>query len=128
MFTIDYKSRLPIYRQLVNRVEQLAARGILAPGSQLPSVRALAVELSINPNTIAKAYSELEARGVVYSITGKGSFIADNTDSLRKETLARLNKKMSRLAEEIYYLGLEKNDFLEICEQSWKKAATKESE
>ena len=52
MFTIDYKSRVPIYRQLVDRVEYLAARGLLSPGSQLPSVRALAVELSINPNTI----------------------------------------------------------------------------
>lgn len=128
MFTIDYKSRIPIYRQLVNRVEQLAARGILAPGSQLPSVRALAVELSINPNTIAKAYSELEARGVVYSVTGKGSFIADNTDSLRRETLARLNKKMHALAEEIYFLGLSKDDFMAICQQSWKKAATEESD
>ena len=59
MFTIDYKSRVPIYRQLVDRVEYLAARGLLSPGSQLPSVRALAVELSINPNTIAKAYSAL---------------------------------------------------------------------
>ena len=99
MFTIDYKSRVPIYRQLVDRVEYLAARGLLSPGSQLPSVRALAVELSINPNTIAKAYSELEAKGVIYSVPGRGSFVSDNTDTLRQETLKRLADKLRALAE-----------------------------
>ena len=119
MFTIDYKSRVPIYRQLVDRVEYLAARGLLSPGSQLPSVRALAVELSINPNTIAKAYSELEAKGVIYSVPGRGSFVSDNTDTLRQETLRAL-------AEEIRSLGMSKGDFIGICEQAWQEAKAKE--
>ena len=122
MFTIDYKSRVPIYRQLVDRVEYLAARGLLSPGSQLPSVRALAVELSINPNTIAKAYSELEAKGVIYSVPGRGSFVSDNTDTLRQETLKRLADKLRALAEEIRSLGMSKGDFIGICEQAWQEA------
>ena len=65
MFSIDYRSRTPIYRQIIDNVENLAARGVLQPDGQLPSVRSLAVELSINPNTIAKAYSELEAKGII---------------------------------------------------------------
>ena len=126
MFTIDYKSRVPIYRQLVDRVEYLAARGLLSPGSQLPSVRALAVELSINPNTIAKAYSELEAKGVIYSVPGRGSFVSDNTDTLRQETLKRLADKLRALAEEIRSLGMSKGDFIGICEQAWQEAKAKE--
>ncbi len=126
MFTIDYKSRVPIYRQLVDRVEYLAARGLLSPGSQLPSVRALAVELSINPNTIAKAYSELEAKGVIYSVPGRGSFVSDNTDTLRQETLKRLADKLRALAEEIRSLGMSKGDFIGICEQAWQEATAKE--
>lgn len=126
MFTIDYKSRVPIYRQLVDRVEYLAARGLLSPGSQLPSVRALAVELSINPNTIAKAYSELEAKGVIYSVPGRGSFVSDNIDSLRQETLARLAQKLRTLAEESRSLGMGKSDFIDICEQAWQEAMAKE--
>lgn len=126
MFTIDYKSRVPIYRQLVDRVEYLAARGLLSPGSQLPSVRALAVELSINPNTIAKAYSELEAKGVIYSVPGRGSFVSDNTDTLRQETLKRLADKLRALAEEIRSLGMSKGDFIGICEQTWQEAKAKE--
>ena len=126
MFTIDYKSRVPIYRQLVDRVEYLAARGLLSPGSQLPSVRALAVELSINPNTIPKAYSELEAKGVIYSVPGRGSFVSDNTDTLRQETLKRLADKLRALAEEIRSLGMSKGDFIGICEQAWQEAKAKE--
>ena len=126
MFTIDYKSRVPIYRQLVDRVEYLAARGLLSPGSQLPSVRALAVELSINPKTIAKAYSELEAKGVIYSVPGRGSFVSENTDTLRQETLKRLADKLRALAEEIRSLGMSKGDFIGICEQAWQEAKAKE--
>ncbi len=123
MFTIDYKSRVPIYRQVVERVEYLAARGLLAPDSQLPSVRALAVELSINPNTIAKAYGELEAKGVIYSVPGRGSFVANNADALRRETLAQAAERLRRLAEELRSLGLDEEDFVRLSRDSWRQAA-----
>ncbi len=76
MFQIDSASRVPIYEQLKHSVIQLAATGVLKPDDQLPPVRALALQLGINPNTVAKAYRELESEGFTYSVAGKGSFIS----------------------------------------------------
>ena len=76
MLTIDLQSRQPIYEQLIYRMSELVALGALAPGEQLPSVRALARDLGINPNTVQKAYQELARRGAICSVAGKGRFIA----------------------------------------------------
>lgn len=77
MFQIDSASRVPIYEQLKTSVIQLALSGVLKPDDRLPPVRALALQLGINPNTVAKAYKMLEAEGYTYSVTGKGSFISE---------------------------------------------------
>lgn len=76
MFTIDKYSRVPIYEQIIEQVEMHIALGDLAPESLLPSVRSLSVELSVNPNTLQKAYAELERRGLCYSVPGNGCFIS----------------------------------------------------
>lgn len=78
MILIDYKDRRPIYEQVVEKLSELMVRGILEQNSQLPSVRSLATELSINPNTIQRAYAELERQGYIYSVKGRGSFVAEN--------------------------------------------------
>ena len=78
MIILDYRDRRPIYEQVISRFQELMLTGALEKDSQLPSVRSLAMELSINPNTIQKAYAELERQGYIYSIKGKGSFVADN--------------------------------------------------
>lgn len=83
MISIDYRDRRSIYEQLVERITSLAASGFLSPGSQLPSVRQLAGELSINPNTIQRAYAELERAGVTYTVKGRGSFVTEDTNLLR---------------------------------------------
>lgn len=93
MITIDYRDRRSIYEQLVERITTLAASGFLSPGSQLPSVRQLAGELSINPNTIQRAYAELERAGVTYTVKGRGSFVTEDTNLLR-------NKMQDELFEE----------------------------
>ena len=77
MFQIDFASRVPIYEQLKTSVIQLALSGVLKPDDQLPPVRALALQLGINPNTVAKAYKMLETEGYTYSVTGKGSLISE---------------------------------------------------
>lgn len=77
MISIDYQSRTPIYEQIVERFQTLILKGILEPDSQMPSVRSLAVKLSINPNTIQKAYALLEQQGYIYSVKGRGNFISD---------------------------------------------------
>ena len=76
MIVIDYHDKRPIYEQIIDRFQMLILNGALEPDSQLPSVRALAVELSINANTIQRAYSELERRGLIYSVKGRGNFVS----------------------------------------------------
>lgn len=75
MFDIDLQSRVPIYEQLYRKIVELAVKGVLPEGAQLPSVRQLAKDLSVNPNTVSKAYQNLEHDGVIYSLAGRGSFI-----------------------------------------------------
>lgn len=79
MITIDYQSKLPLYEQIAERFQTLILKGALPPGGQMPSVRTLAVELAINPNTIQKAFSLLERRGYIYPVKGRGSYVADTT-------------------------------------------------
>ena len=82
MFQIDRFGRQPIYEQLIEQVEQLVASGALRPGDQLPSVRALSQTLSANPNTLQKAYAELERRGITASVPGSGRFISADAPRL----------------------------------------------
>ncbi len=77
MFTIDLQSRIPIYEQLYKKIMSLVMKGVLKKGDQLPSVREMAKTLSVNPNTISKAYNELERDGIIYSLAGRGSFVGD---------------------------------------------------
>lgn len=79
MFVINLKSRVPIYEQLKSKTLELVVAGVLIEGQQMPSVRSLARELGVNPNTIQKAYQEMEREGIIYSVTGKGSFVAADT-------------------------------------------------
>lgn len=82
MFTIDSMSRQPVYEQIIQQLERLVLSGALKPGDQIPSVRSLSLELSINPNTIQKAYSELDGRGVIYAVPGRGCYISENAPIL----------------------------------------------
>ena len=106
MITIDYKDRRPIYEQIVSSIEDLAVRGVLEPDSQLPSVRQLAVELSINPNTIQRAYSQLEKTGVIYSVKGKGNFVAADPKRLREEKMEQILQEMEKLLRQALALGV----------------------
>ena len=76
---LDYQSRIPIYEQIVNNIEKYVAVGILREKSQIPSIRELANNLGINPNTVKKAYDILENKGVIMTISTKGTFISNNT-------------------------------------------------
>ncbi len=91
---VDLKSRKPIYEQIVENVSSLVLRGVLKPNESIPSVRQLASDLGINPNTIHKAYAELERRGIIFSSPGRGSFVSDDlshaADRKRTELLSAL--------------------------------------
>lgn len=103
MIVIDYQNRKPIYEQIVERFQTLIITGAMSPDSQMPSVRSLAVDLSINPNTIQKAYSVLEQEGYIYPVKGRGNFVSGNSElKARKQeaffaSLERLLKKGKEL-------------------------------
>lgn len=106
MIRIDYTDAAPIYEQIVSRYKNLIVKGALVPNEKLPSVRTLAMELSINPNTIQKAYGELERQGFCYTVKGKGIFVAENKklkDIKRREIL----EKLSVIAKEAEESGIE---------------------
>ena len=100
MFQINSASGVPIYEQLIHNVTRLTDSGVLKPHDRLPSVRSLAVELGINPNTVAKAYRELETRGFIYSVCGKGSFVAERAgDDLTVRQMAALQSFRSAVQQ-----------------------------
>ena len=98
MLGINYRDGRPIYEQVVDEIEQMVVHGVLEVDSQLPSVRQMAAELSINPNTIQRAYSELENRGVIYSVTGTGNFVSPNAGALRERPVSELKQQRHELA------------------------------
>ena len=105
MITINYRDPRPIYEQIQTELRRLMLTGVLPPGSRLPSVRELAGQLAINPNTIQRAYESLEAEGYLTSQPGKGSFAAPGRDvnAQRREDLLR---QFDRSAAELLFLGL----------------------
>jgi GntR family transcriptional regulator len=104
MIIIDYKDTRPIYEQIVGRFELLILRGVLQTDEQMPSVRTLAMELSINPNTIQRAYTELERQGFIYSVKGRGSFVA-YSDKLLEGKRAELRDRVDSVRKEAEELG-----------------------
>ena len=105
MITLNYRDARPIYEQVCDGLRRLIVSGAIADGDKLPSVRALATQLAINPNTIQRAYESLEAEGYVYSIPGKGSFAAPRT-GVDEERRDRLLGQFDSLTAELLYLGV----------------------
>ena len=124
MITIDYKDRKPIYEQLIDNVKELVVKGVLKRDDQLPSVRQLATNLAINPNTIQKAYTELERQGVIYSLKGRGSFVASNIIDLREQQVAELNQTFAKLLAELFHLGVSKEQIITVVETIYREEQT----
>lgn len=120
IFRIDYRSRKPIYEQLVDSVCELLLRGVIVADEQMPSVRAMSGELAINPNTIQKAYVELERRGILYSIPGRGSFISSDieklTDTLKSSILRDAEEQLNRAKNQ----GIGREDILSVVDKIWR--------
>ena len=105
MLNLDYRDARPIYEQVRDNLRRLMVSGAIQEGEKLPSVRSLASNLAINPNTIPRAYESLEAEGYVYSIPGKGSFAAPRT-GVDEERRDRLLGQFDSLTAELLYLGV----------------------
>ena len=122
MIIIDNSDKRPIYEQIIDRVETLIVTGVLEPDEKLPSVRSLAVELSINPNTIQRAYMELEREGFIYSVKGRGNFVradAGLKEKQQKKSLDELSRQMKVCRE----LGIEKEKLLKCVDIVYEEVA-----
>jgi GntR family transcriptional regulator len=110
MFELDLRSRKPIYEQLVDKLKELIINEVLKPDEQLPSVRQLAQQLTINPNTIQKAYRELELQGFIYSQKGKGSFVNPISLVNDPEKITQVTQELEKLILEALYLGVQADE------------------
>lgn len=113
MILLDYKDKRPLYEQIVDRFQELILKGGLQAGDQLPSVRGLAMELSINPNTIQRAYGELEQRGFIYSVKGRGNYVSERKDLLEEKKIEVKERLRNQMAEG-KALGIKQSDMLEL--------------
>lgn len=113
MLSLNYRDARPIYEQVKDGLRHLVVTGAIQAGDKLPSVRALASSLAINPNTIQRAYSELEAEGYIYSVAGKGSFAASGGDEQQRR-IRELTEQLTPVLEELRTLGYTQEALLQL--------------
>lgn len=117
MFELDGQSRKPIYEQLMEKLKELMIREVLQEDEQLPSVRILAQELTINPNTIQKAYRQLETEGYIYTIPGKGNFVL-SPKSLRNSLIEeKIKSELTKVLAEAVYIGIDKKEIYRLVKE-----------
>ncbi|MDF2936851.1 MAG: transcriptional regulator [Paenibacillaceae bacterium] len=126
MFELDLRSRRPIYEQLMDKIKEAVLYGVLKQDEQLPSVRTLSIQLTVNPNTVQKAYRELEREGFIYSLPGKGSFVSPGRAHTDLGRLAEVRQELARLMEEAAQLGMTQDEILSLYQkvQSAKRSDT----
>lgn len=123
MILIDYKDRRPIYEQIVEKFQQMIICGVMEPDSPMPSVRSLAMELSINPNTIQRAYQELEREGYIYTMKGKGSFVSESSEAADSER-EEIKRELGECVDKALAIGIRPQQ-LETMLQDCVKNSTK---
>ena len=129
MIVLDYRDRRPLYEQVAERLQEMMFNGVLPQDAQLPSVRSLATDLSINPNTIQRAYAELERRGFIYSVKGRGSFVSD-TSSIRALKVSERRKELGGWLGEARNAGVTEDKVHCWVTEDWKgqKSMVREEE
>lgn len=121
MIQIDLRSREPIYEQLIINIKELIISGLLKEDEKLPSVRELAGTLTINPNTIQKAYSILEQEGYIYTIRGKGNFVMPQEQTLSPEKAKELLDQIHKLVLEANYIGVRKKQLYQLIDTIYEE-------
>lgn len=117
MIILDYQDRRPIYEQITERFRPLIYQGALPAGSRLPSVRQLAMELSINPNTIQRAYMTLEQEGLIYPVRGKGNFVAETT-RIQEKSREDFREEFLDLVKKGLQTGVTEEEMLSLVRKS----------
>ena len=127
IFQINFKTGKPVYLQIVDQIKAAAASGAIRDGEPLPSIRPLAEELRVNRNTIAKAYSELEAEGVIETIPGKGCFLTNNHSPLKKDARRKLLvDEIDQAIIKAHHLQIPRGDFIELVRERFEALEEKQ--
>ena len=121
MIVLDFRDKRPLNEQVAEKIMNLIAQGALAPGERLPSVRNLAVDLSVNPNTVQRAYAALEEKGYITTITGRGNYVSEESnwkDSLYGEVLSELKETVKR----VMAAGVEREEAMKCVREVYERA------
>ena len=121
MIVLDFRDKRPLNEQVAEKIMNLIAQGGLAPGERLPSVRNLAVDLSVNPNTVQRAYAALEEKGYITTITGRGNYVSEESnwkDSLYGEVLSELKETVKR----VMAAGVEREEAMKCVREVYERA------
>ena len=114
MFVIDLMSRVPVYEQIINQVEEKILIGVLRAGDKMPSVRNLSIELSINPNTIQKAYTELDRKQLIITVPGKGAFVSDKASEVIFTASRDKLTELTNMVKQMRFAGICKEEIIDI--------------
>ena len=114
MFVIDLMSRVPVYEQIINQVEEKILIGVLRAGDKMPSVRSLSIELSINPNTIQKAYTELDRKQLIVTVPGKGAFVSDKASEVILTASRDRLTELASMVKQMHFAGIRKEEIIDI--------------
>lgn len=118
MFELDLKSRKTIYEQVIDNFKKLIINGVLKGDDKLPSIRDVSKMLTVNPNTVQKAYRELERQGYIYTLSGLGSFVSSSLDiKVDEQKLSSVKHDLISIINELLFMGLEKNEIQDIFSQ-----------
>jgi len=121
MFYVDNQSRRAVYEQIVSQVEKYVLSGILQGGDKMPSVRKLSIELNVNPNTVQRAYTELERSDVIVTAPGRGAFVSDaGSQTLKENRKAQFLSELEHLASELKSMGIDKTLLVNVIEKVFK--------
>lgn len=121
MFQLDFGDHRPIYEQIKDKIKDLIIRGVLKEGEKIPSVREMAASLAINPNTIQKAYKDLENEGYIYSLRAKGSFVAPQSEAAREDKRKKLYEQLSETVKEMAFLKISLDEITENVKKTYKE-------
>ncbi len=119
MFILDKLSRQPIYEQMIDQVEKMILQGVLKPGDPLPSVRQLSMEISVNPNTLQKAYAELDRRGICFSSPGNGRFVSEDAETAIQNSRRQGLNQLEVLVGELAMAGIDKDTVMDVVVRAY---------
>lgn len=126
MLTIDPRSTKPIYEQIIDGIRESLLKGQLSPGDKIPSVRELSRLLTINPNTVGKAYAELERQKIIETLVGKGTYIsATYKPKADEDRLQKIRHSLKDIIVEAHYLGLKQDELIDMLNESYKEIERK---